>query len=191
MIIMVLILFCVFLLAMILHVRSRLLRHQRISQLSNLRRELINLLHKEIIDVDSELFKYVYRSLEVLIRIHFFNLRDRLLTSKQAIEIILQKDEYSQKRNMIIKELAKAMAGKNRKEVEQFFSKYSLTIFKTIFKNRFIFLLHVSSILIIFVIRLMHLKSLRWLLTLQLAINDMMNLKRKLGNHTSQWPAAA
>ncbi|MBW8003384.1 MAG: hypothetical protein FVQ80_15450 [Planctomycetes bacterium] len=179
MIIIVLVLFCVFLLVMILHVRFRLQQHQRVSQLANLRRELMNLVYKEAIDVKSELFKFVYTCLEVLIRIHFFNLRDRLLTSKQAVEIVLRKDEYSQKRDLISKELTEALYGENGKEVKQFFSAFSSIIYRTIMKNHFLFVLHLISLVVFFFVRLMHFHSLGWIMNLQKAIKDIGKLNQQ------------
>ncbi len=186
MIIIVLVLFCVFLLAMILHVRSRLLKHQRVSQLANLRRDLMNLVYKEVIDVNSELFKFVYIGLEVLIRVHFFNLRDWLLTSKQAVEIVLQKDEYPQKRDLSSKEFIEALYGENSKEVKQFFSAFAYIISRTVMKNHFIFVLHLISLIVFLIVRLMHLHGLGWIINLQKAMTDINKLNRQFAGWRSR-----
>ena len=76
---------CFVLLVRLLTLRQRLRKHELVSRLAELRRQLIALTHEDIISVHSHVFEYTYMSLELLIRIRYLNMLHMLPTTKTIL----------------------------------------------------------------------------------------------------------
>ena len=119
--------------------------HNLVSKISQLRRDLIKLVHDNKINVDTEIFKFSYKTIETLLRIRYFKILN-LLPSINNLFIIrkIEKDEKNQI-DKIKNEFLEILKNNDNNDVLDFFKIFIDTMLAALIKNKVLFLLNLLS----------------------------------------------
>jgi len=117
---------------------QHLYRHNLVSEIAELRRQLIRLVHEDKVDANSDLFKFTYETLELLLRVRHFRLMFLLPSTKDLLVIHrLSKDE-NRRIETVVAELKELVQGSAGEEIRTFYVSFVSVLTKALIKNRLV-----------------------------------------------------
>lgn len=154
-------------------------KHLLISDLADRRRELLHLIRIGAVDPRSELFKKLYSGVEVLIRTHYFNIKDLLLSAEEAVESVTSGSRYQSIRPLLVREVEEILSREHGDEARRFLIRYAHTVRRAVLRNQFGFLLYAVGTLATSIVRT---AGLRWVLLFLTALKDLSRLSDAMKN---------
>ena len=131
----VLILMAIVLLFLILQLKRNMVSFALICRIAECRRKLIDFVDRKVIDVNSELFKFSYGTVELLLRIRYFKLHFLLPDTKNLFNVQeIRKGEERNHKSME-KEIMHIKNTEHGREFISFYSDFIMTMYIALIKN--------------------------------------------------------